>query len=276
MKTGYDQFFKKARENAGKGQPRPMEKSQARSQNTQAMVNELRNRMGQKKKKVKKVKFAWRLTLMSFIGFVITGAAYLQHEQIESWVKRIEISMIGSAYAETAAPAKDEKKADGKETKEAAKDAKDAKDVKDGKDTKEEANKKEYSEEELNHFAKLNDRKRELDAREEELNRLDAELQTQKVELEKRMQKLEKTRKEISSVLEERVQTDDKKVDTLVQMYSNMKPQQAAKVFEEMDEDLAVEIIGRMKKKNAAEIMNLMKPERAKLFTEKFAGYKRT
>ena len=274
MKTGYDQFFKKARENAGKGNPPPPSAKSRLTQtpkSTQMLVNELRTRVGQKKK-VKKVKFAWRLTLMSFVGFVITATAYFQHEQIENWVKRIEITMIGSAYAETAPPAKDEKKAE-----KDAKEAKDVKEAKEAKDAKDEASgKKEYTDEELNHFAKLNDRKRELDAREEELNRLDAELQTQKVELEKRMQSLDKTRKEISTVLEERVQTDDKKVDTLVQMYSNMKPQQAAKVFEEMDEDLAVEIIGRMKKKNAAEIMNLMKPERAKLFTEKFAGYKRT
>ena len=31
-----------------------------------------------------------------------------------------------------------------------------------------------------------------------------------------------------------------------------------------------------MKKKNAAEVLNLMKPEKAQMFTEKFAGYKRT
>ncbi|MNL86247.1 hypothetical protein D3C87_2148790 [compost metagenome] len=54
-----------------------------------------------------------------------------------------------------------------------------------------------------------------------------------------------------------------------------MKAPQAAKIFETMDEDLGVEILGRMKKKNAADIMNLLKPEKAQIFTEKFAGYKR-
>jgi flagellar motility protein MotE (MotC chaperone) len=59
-------------------------------------------------------------------------------------------------------------------------------------------------------------------------------------------------------------------------MYSNMKPPQAAKVFETMDEDLVVEILGRMKKKNAADIMNLLKPEKAQIISEKYAGYKRS
>ncbi len=54
-----------------------------------------------------------------------------------------------------------------------------------------------------------------------------------------------------------------------------MKPQQAAKVFESMDEDLAIEILGRMKKKPAAEILNLVKSEKAQVLSEKYAGYKR-
>ena len=104
---------------------------------------------------------------------------------------------------------------------------------------------------------------------------MDQELQAQKSELDKRMKELEDVRRGISSVLEDKVKVDDKKVDTLVLMYSDMKAPQAAKVFETMDEDLAVEILGRMKKKNAADIMNLLKPEKAQVLSEKFAGYKR-
>jgi len=76
-------------------------------------------------------------------------------------------------------------------------------------------------------------------------------------------------------MLQERSTQDAAKVETLVQVYSTMKPAQAAKVLESLDEDLAVEIIGRMKKKNAAEVLNLMKPEKAQSFSEKFAGYRK-
>ena len=127
----------------------------------------------------------------------------------------------------------------------------------------------------VDHLKKLNDRKKELDAREEELNRLESELQTQKVELDKRLKDLEDMRTKISQMLEQRVKADDQKVDTLVQMYSNMKAPQAAKVFETMDEDLAIEILGRMKKKSAADIMNLLPAEKAQTLSEMFAGYKR-
>ena len=129
--------------------------------------------------------------------------------------------------------------------------------------------------EELDHLSKLREKKKELDAREEEINRLDAELQKQKIDLEARLKDLRETREQISKMLEDRVKNDESKVETLVQMYSNMRPPQAAKVFETLDEDLAIDILGRMKKKSAADIMNLLKPEKAQIFSEKFAGYKR-
>jgi flagellar motility protein MotE (MotC chaperone) len=100
-------------------------------------------------------------------------------------------------------------------------------------------------------------------------------LQQQKLALEKRLKELEDIRTKISSRLDEKVKIDQEKVDKLVEFYSNMKPQNAAKVFEDIDEDLAVEILNKMKKKSAADIMNLLKSEKAQKLSEKFAGYKR-
>ena len=75
-------------------------------------------------------------------------------------------------------------------------------------------------------------------------------------------------------MLQDRVSSDAAKVDTLVQVYSNMKPSQAAKVFETMDEDLVIEILSKMKKKNAADILNLVKSDKAQVLAEKYAGYR--
>ena len=101
-----------------------------------------------------------------------------------------------------------------------------------------------------------------------------AEIEKQKIEIEEKVKKIEETRSKISSVLEEKIKTDDAKIDTLVQMYSSMKPQQVAKVFETLDEDLVIDILGRMKKKVAGDILNLVKPEKAQIFAERFAGYR--
>ena len=135
--------------------------------------------------------------------------------------------------------------------------------------------KKSWSEEEVKAFSKLEERKRELDEREAELQKLEEELHQQKVTLDDKIKQLEKMRQNIGAVLKDRTVADSEKVDRLVEFYSNMKPQNAAKIFEEINEGLAVELLSRLKKKNAADIMNLIKPDKAQRLSEKFAGYRK-
>lgn len=281
MKNGYDQFFKDARKTklgalaASAPRKSPPSNAKAAASQTpptapkkihpklrQAAAEKLLadRHMGFKVKK--KRAFPLGLVLSTLVGCLVTGAGFLHLDEVEKVVKSVEIDFLGTAIAaepqkKPTTPAEPvvEKKAEAEPVAAAAKT--------------------DFSPEEINHFMKLNERKNQLDAREEELGRVDAELQAQRQELEKRIVELEKTRAGISEVLEERMKTDDKKVETLVQVYSSMKPVQAAKVLETMDEGLAIEILGRMKKKSAAEVMNLMKPEKAQNFSEKFAGYKR-
>jgi flagellar motility protein MotE (MotC chaperone) len=259
-KTGYDQFFKNAR-NAADGKPAVSLNIRHSAKKSTGAATAAEHKMMKKKKK-EKVKFP---TMSLFICMMGLGAAYFgydNYDKISSYIGKIEVSFLSSANAEEAG--KKDSNADGAT---AAKD-----------ETK--AFTKpvvvEPTGEELNHLMRLAERKKELDAREEELNRMETEMGKQKEEIQKKVADLEKMRNSISSILEEKVKADDQKIDTLVQFYSNMKPPQAAKVFETIDEDLAVQILGRMKKKSAAEILNLMKPEKAQMFTEKFAGYKRT
>lgn len=298
MKSGYDQFFKNAQGVANKQSQskKPAAKSsssrfsfqnedvkksvdsgyakkQTLPKDSKKLAEELRLRMQTQSqlnlKKKRRKKISWKMAGVSFLGLLVTAGIVWKFEKVESIVKKVEFSLLGSVYAEekTTKEGKDKNAKPEANSKDAA-----------GKDVKKEEKevvKKDFTEDDINHFSKLNDRKRELDAREEELNKVEQELAVQKAELEKKMKELENTRQNISKVLEERVQVDDKKVENLVQLYSTMKPQQAAKAFEEMDESLAIEILGRMKKKNAAEIMNLVKAEKVKVFSEKYAGYKR-
>ena len=244
MKSGYDQFFKSAR-NAADGKPASVKISKS-----------AQPKYPQKKKRVQ-AKFPIISFIISIIGFCGAYAGFENYEKLESLLGKVEISLFSQAVASDVI--KKEASAAGAEATNFSKPVV-----------------AEPTGEELNHLMKLAERKKELDAREEELNRMETEMAKQKEELQKKVADLEKMRNSISSILEERVKGDDQKIETLVQFYSNMKPPQAAKIFETLDEDLGVQILGRMKKKNAAEILNLMKAEKAQMFTEKFAGYKRT
>lgn len=246
MSRGYDQFFKKAKE-AAEGKPAEPVAMKKKPVDKIAIT-----RSSFKKSKTRKP-FPVGAMIFSIFGFATAYYGYQNHERLGSLFGDIEISLFGSAHAESA---------------EAVKPAEPSEPTKPVS--------AEPTGEDLNHLIKLVERKKELDAREEELSRLESELSQQKEVLHKQIAEMEKMRNSISTMLEERVKADDQKIDTLVQFYSNMKPPQAAKIFETIDEELAVQILGRMKKKNAADVLNLMKSEKAQMFTEKFAGYKRT
>ncbi len=243
MKTGYDQFFTKAKQTS-KANPSASKKSPI-----------------QRQKRSKRSSFP---TKSLFIFALIAGMGLLAVEnfdEIETQLKRIEIG-VGLAHAEDKPIAK------------AAAAPIDAATPAVAGSLDNKAISIDKPVDESDYLFKLADRKKQLDEREEELNKVAAEIAKQKVEIEEKLQKLEETRQKISTALEEKIKADDGKVETLVQMYSNMKPQQAAKVFETLDEDLVIEILGRMKKKNAADILNLIKAEKAQIFAERYVGYR--
>ncbi len=200
------------------------------------------------------------------LGFFLT--AYWNFEKIESILSRIEVGVLGQASAE-AGPK------DGKNTPvpEAKKETSASSSTTDTKTASTASTG--MTSEEMSLFKSLEERKRQLDQREAELKKLEEELHKQKGELEKRLADLDQLRSRIGNQLQERVSSDEEKVNKLVEFYSNMKPQKAAKVFETMNEDLAVEILQKMKKTAAAEIMNLIEAEKARKLSEKFAGYRK-
>jgi flagellar motility protein MotE (MotC chaperone) len=284
MKSGYDQFFKQIRK-----QPNPKTKVTLRMQDPNApkdrvvrssssrpigspsksnstQRSNVSNTPSQKDKRRRLKTPPVTMIVGLAIGLGVSIYGLLAPNALERLSGVFEIHFLGAASAadaEKPAAEKDAKAEKSAETKEA-------------KSESPALSKPTCSPEEMSYLGKLNERKKELDLREGELNKLDEELQQQKAMLEKRLQQLEQTRTQIADTLKNQVTIDKEKVDKLVEFYSNMKPQQAAKIIESLNEDLAVETLGRMKKKNAAEIMNLLDPKKAQSISEKFAGYKRS
>ena len=252
-KNGYDQFFKEAKKNA-----------QANAPAQTISAAKLRENMQSKKSKKPLRKFP----VVQFVIFIFCGLglflAIENFDHIESTLNKIEIG-LGVAHAETV-PASSSAAAA------ATTDAAPA--VAAGAAQAASGTLRTEVEDDSDYIYKLTERKRVLDQREEELNKKAAEIEAQKVVIEKKLTELEEYRTKISAMLQDRIKSDDGKVETLVQVYTNMKPSQAAKIFETMDEDLVIDILSRMKKKSAAEILNLIKTEKAQAFAEKYAGYR--
>jgi flagellar motility protein MotE (MotC chaperone) len=75
-------------------------------------------------------------------------------------------------------------------------------------------------------------------------------------------------RQDIQKMLQQADSLKDKKIKHLVDVYSNMKAQQAANVIETMDQDLAVKILSGMRGRQAGEILTYVKPEKAAKLSE--------
>lgn len=270
MNNSYKEYFDKAQQQSGVIKKSRPATSAASSPSPKALA--ARNRKKEEKHSSKLSQQKMILSLVS-IGFVITLVGGLYTDEIMVFMKSIDISLFSVAGAQDvssgATSSKSEKTSSSQEAGAIAKTGgSNASSIEKKSDS-------EGDDVELNHLARLRERKIELDKREEDLAKLEEELTKQRAELEQKLKELENVRRNISSTLEEKVQNDDQKVQDLVLFYSNMKPLQAAKVMETIDESLAVRIIEKMKKKNAADILNLLKPEKAQSLSEKYAGYRK-
>lgn len=279
MANGYDQFFKSAKQAARNSDSKVSSQklNSAASQEIKKSNEKVSNSAHKNKKKIKKVQISWKLAGISFLGLIISICLLMFEDDFEKYSNMIEIRFFGKAIAKEAPQGNEEKKSPLKpESEESKKNINEGEKttIQNGKNSIENSSDK-IKEDEIDHLGRLLERKEELDSRAELLSKQESDIIKQREELEKRIEELDKMRKNISSILEEKVKVDDERVENLMQTISGMKPAQAARMIEEMDEGLAVEIIGKMKKKNASEIMNLVKVEKGRSLIEKYAGYKK-
>jgi flagellar motility protein MotE (MotC chaperone) len=286
--SGYDQFFKEANKAARptqKASSKPTFKLPKQEQRPGTAEDRLRREIALRAKGRRKASMRKRQAfpvlpaIIAVVALISCTIGFVRPDLADQIFSHVDFGFFGKANAADAVK-KDAKPVVAKPSADAAKTAetKDAVAAKPVETAKAEmpADFRTWTDEELSFFNKLNDRKKELDVREADLGKLEEELQKQKAELDTKLKQLEAMRADISKTLKSRVEVDQEKVEKLVQFYSTMKPQQAAKVIESLNEDLAVEVMDKMKKKSAAEIMNALKPEKARRLSEMLTGYQRS
>ena len=295
MKNGYDQFFKQASKASGTNKTPSSTKPKFKLKNTRRSDGreetpedrvraELASRLQARAKqgiKKKRQSFPVFPAILAVAALASCLVGYMRPELADKIFGSVEIGAFGQAQAAPAEkakaqPVKPEEKPEEKAARTVEPAGEKIAETQEQEKVEPPKDFRQWSDEEISFFSKLNDRKKELDLKEAELVKLEEELQKQKAELDDKIKKLESMRGEISKTLQTRVATDQVKVDKLVEFYSNMKPSNASKVIETLNEDLAVEVLDKMKKKNAAEIMNMMDAKKARRLSELLTGYQRT
>jgi len=107
-----------------------------------------------------------------------------------------------------------------------------------------------------------------LRLRQEEVQRKEQTLQALERELDAKLNRLQELETRIQTMLDDADALKDKKIKHLVDVYSNMKPKEAAKALEVLEEPVAVKILSGMRGRNAGEILSFVDAEKAARLTE--------
>ena len=132
-----------------------------------------------------------------------------------------------------------------------------------------------FSEEELLVLQSLAKRREELELRERELGMKIATINAAEMQIDIKLKKLRELEEEIKRLVGLYDENERDKLNSLVRIYSNMKPKDAARIFNDLDMDILIKVFSQMKDSSAAGIMALMEPARANALTVELANKNR-
>ena len=120
---------------------------------------------------------------------------------------------------------------------------------------------------EIDLLQQLADRREELDGREKELEMRLGLLKAAETRIDKKVDDLKVLQSTIEKLIQTYDEQQDAKVQSLVKIYENMKPKDAARIFAELDMNTLLLVAERMKERKLADVMAKMNPSKAKEVT---------
>jgi flagellar motility protein MotE (MotC chaperone) len=120
---------------------------------------------------------------------------------------------------------------------------------------------------EIDLLQQLAERRQVLESREQEFEIRTGLLAAAESRIDKKVEELKVLRETISGLIKTFDAQQDAKLLSLVKIYENMKPKEAARIFEALEMDTLLEVAERMKERKLAPIMAKMDPEKARDLT---------
>ncbi len=128
-----------------------------------------------------------------------------------------------------------------------------------------------FSQSELEVLQKLSDRREDLDERGRELDMREGLLQAAEARIDKKINDLKGLQASIDALIRKYDEQEEAKMSSLVKIYENMKPKDAARIFEQLDMPILLDVVERMSERKIAPIMAEMAPQKAKAVTAELA-----
>lgn len=124
-------------------------------------------------------------------------------------------------------------------------------------------------------FDDLAKRRNDIEGKEKKLEEREALIEAAQKEVDRKIKEMEGLRDELQGLLKQQTGEQAARVQSLVKIYSGMKPKDAARIFDTLDTDILMEVIGSMPESKAAPIIALMSADRAKALTTLLAEQKK-
>lgn len=138
-------------------------------------------------------------------------------------------------------------------------------------DTSSTAGQRSFSSSEIEVLQSLSRRRAELDKREQTLSAREALLTAAEQEVDRKITELNKLRTELETLLGKQQSMEEERILSLVKIYENMKPKEAADIFNTLDMDILLAVVSRMAERKSSPILANMNTERARLLTIRLA-----
>ncbi len=117
----------------------------------------------------------------------------------------------------------------------------------------------------------LNARRKKIERREREFELREKTLAAAEHALVEKIDELKQLKTRVEGLLNQHDEEQEERLRSLVKIYENMKPKNAARILASLDSDILLDVIERMREAKTAPILALLTPEKAQRVTVKLA-----
>ncbi len=131
-----------------------------------------------------------------------------------------------------------------------------------------------FSPSEVELLQELSKRRAELDERAEAFDRRELLLKAAEQRVDEKIEQLKQLQADVNAAMGKIDEQDEQRIKSLVHIYENMKPKEAAQIFAQLDQKVLLQVLTRMKDLKTAAILASMDPEKARSVTVALAEKK--
>jgi flagellar motility protein MotE (MotC chaperone) len=129
-----------------------------------------------------------------------------------------------------------------------------------------------FTQNEIDLLQQLAERREAIDKQNQEMNVRQAMLQAAEKRIDSKVGELRELQKAIDGLIKKHNEQEEEKIQSLVKIYENMKPKDAARIFDELDMETLLPVVEKMKERKLAPVMSNMDPTKAKEMTVRIAN----